>query len=166
MKLSPAIRNYLSDQQVNFNLLEHSRSSTSMQTAHKSHIAPSQLAKAVVLRDRDDYIVCVIPTSHQLVINWLNGDYKRHYSLANEDEISELFPDCEVGAIPVFGQAYGLSVVWDNHLRHAAQVYVEAGDHRHIIQLDQAEFQQLMTGSDHMTLSCTPETMEFYRHVH
>lgn len=137
-----------------------------MQTAHKTNIAPAQLAKAVVLKAQDDYRVCVIPASHLLVINWINGDYKKHYSMVNEAELAELFPDCEVGAIPIFGQAYGLDVVCDNYLKHAPLVYMEAGDHRHVIQLKQREFQQLMGNADHATISCTPDTMEFYQHVH
>ncbi|WP_179957482.1 aminoacyl-tRNA deacylase [Exilibacterium tricleocarpae] len=166
MSLSPAVESYLSQSDIPFDVLEHPRSTTSMQTAHAAHVTPAQLAKAVVVRDQDRYMMCVLPASHILVMNWVDTDYKGHYRLATEDELAKLFPDCEAGAVPPLGQAYGLHVVWDNTLRHADEVYFEGGDHRHLIHIGHDEFMRLMEDADHATISCTPDTVEYYQHMH
>ncbi|MBN7796746.1 aminoacyl-tRNA deacylase [Parahaliea mediterranea] len=166
MSLSPAIEHYLNTQHVPFELLEHSRSSTSLQSAHLAHVTPAQLAKAVVVRRRDQLLMCVLPASHQLMLEWLNNDYGGHYQLVSEQELAELFPDCDTGAIPPLGQAYGMKVVWDNSLRHTEHVYLEAGDHRHLVHLHKDDFMYLMATQDRATISCAADTVEYYRHVH
>lgn len=166
MNLSPSVENYLSQSQVPFEVLEHPRSSTSMQTAHSAHITPSQLAKAVVVKAQDEYMMCVLPASHVLVLDWVDRDYNGRFKLATEEELNALFPDCESGAVPALGQAYGLKVVWDNSLRHADEVFFEAGDHRHLIHINHDEFLELMEKADHATISCTPDTIEYYQHMH
>ncbi len=166
MRLSPAVESFLSQSHVPFDVLEHPHSTTSMQTAHSAHVTPSQLAKAVIVKDQDRYLMCVLPASHILVMNWIDRDYNGHYRLATEDELRTLFPDCETGAVPPLGQAYGLKVVWDNSLRHADEIYFEAGDHRHLIHIGHDQFITLMESSDHATIGCTPETIEYYQHMH
>jgi len=166
MNLSPAVESYLNQTKVPFEVLEHPHSSTSMQTAHSAHITPSQLAKAVIVKGPEGYMMCVLPASHVLVMNWVDRDYNGRFKLATEDELKELFPDCEKGAVPALGQAYGLKVVWDNTLRHAEEVFFEAGDHRHLIHITHDEFLDLMKTADHATISCTPDTIEYYQHMH
>lgn len=166
MSLSPAVETYLNRSNIGFDVLEHPKSITSMQTAHSAHVTPTQLAKAVIIKDQDRYMMCVLPASHILVMNWINRDYSGHFKLATENELSPLFPDCETGAIPAVGQAYGIKVVWDNALRHASEIYFEGGDHRHLIHLGHDEFILLMRNSDNATISCTPDSLEFYQHMH
>lgn len=166
MSLSPTVQRYLNDKHVPYDLLDHPRSSTSLQAAHAAHVTPAQLAKAVVVRDRDEMLMCVLPASHQLVLNWVDRDYDGHYQLVSEEDLAGLFPDCEAGAVPPLGQVYGMKVVWDNSLRHVDDVYLEAGDHRHLIHIGPGDFLSLMEQEDHATISCTPDTMEYYQHVH
>jgi Ala-tRNA(Pro) deacylase len=170
MSLAPAVESYLSEHKVPFEVLEHPHSSTSMQTAHSAHVTPAQLAKAVVIRNAgtegDSYIMCVLPASHVLVMNWVERDYQGHFRLATEDELASLFPDCEAGAVPALGQAYDMKVVWDNSLRHVQELFFEGGDHRHLIHIDKDRYMQLMQQADHSTISCTPDTVEYYQHMH
>lgn len=166
MSLSPAVQKYLNEKHVPYEVLGHPRSSTSLQAAHSAHVTPAQLAKAVVVRCHDDVIMCVLPASHQLMLNWVDRDYKGHYQLVNETDLGEMFPDCETGAIPPLGQAYGMKVVWDNSLRHVDDIYLEAGDHRHLIHIGPNDFMSLMAQADHATISCTPDTAEYYQHIH
>lgn len=170
MSLSPAVQTYLSNSHIGYQVLEHPHSRNSMQTARISHITPAHLAKAVVVKAGDTYLMCVVPASHVLVLNWIDRDYSAdhhgHHQLVPEDELQGLFPDCELGAVPAIGQAYDMKVVWDSSLRHADEVYLEAGDHRHIFQLGGQEFMEVMEKSDHATISCTPDTLEFYQHLH
>jgi Ala-tRNA(Pro) deacylase len=166
MSLSSAIERYLNHQHVPFDLLEHPHSRSSLESARVAHITPAQLAKAVVVRNRQQTLMCVLPASNQLLLNWVDRDYGGHYQLVSEQELRQLFPDCEAGAVPPLGQAYGIKVVWDNSLRHADDVYLEGGDHRHLVHLLRDDFLSMMAAEDHATISCTSDSAEYYRHAH
>ena len=166
MNLSPTLESYLNHADIAFDILEHPRSNSSMQTAHAAHITPWELAKAVIVKGPMGYMMCLLPASNRLIMNWLDRDYNGHFSMASESELSELFPDCESGAVPSLGQAYGLKVVWDNALRHSADIFMEAGDHRHLVHVLHDEFMELMQGEDYAKISCSPETVEYYQHIH
>jgi Ala-tRNA(Pro) deacylase len=166
MSLSPTLEHYLTDRQIHYGILDHAHSGSSMQSAHAAHIAPDQLAKAVVVKYRENYMMCVLPATHMLMLNWLDRDYSGRYQLVDEAELARLFPDCEAGAVPPLGEAYGMKVVWDNRLQYAREVYLEGGDHRHLISVRHDDFISLMGSADHAAISCTPETADYYRHVH
>lgn len=170
MGLSLVAECYLNDSHVHYQVLEHPRSQYSIQTARISHIAPAHLAKAVVLKAADHYLMCVLPASHRVVLSWIDRDYshfhKSAHRLVGEAELSALFPDCELGAIPAIGQAFGIKVVWDSSMRYADEIYLEGGDHRHVFKLQGEEFMTLMDSCDHATISCTPDTLEFFQRLH
>ncbi len=166
MSLSPSVAQYLENSHAEYSISEHAQSFTALHTAHAAHVAPFQLAKAVVVTNGHDYKMCVIPAAHRLILNWLNSDYKGNYHLASEAELDELFPDCANGAVPALGQAYNMDVVWDNSLRYTPDIYFEAGDHRHLIHINHNNFIQLMGLSDHATISCTPDSAEYYQFMH
>jgi Ala-tRNA(Pro) deacylase len=166
MNLSPAIEHYLKNQHVTYDVLEHPHSSSALESAHAAHVTPAQVAKAVVLRDGDDLLMCVLPASHELLLNWVDRDYGGHHQLVSEDELAQLFPDCEIGAVPPLGQAYGMKVVWDNSLRHARELYLEAGDHYHLLRLTQDDFIGVMASQDRATISCSSDAAEYYRYCH
>ncbi len=69
--------------------------------------------------------------------------------LASEDEISRLFADCEPGAIPPLGAAYGMRTVMDDSLADPQEIYFEAGDHEMLIQMSRDDFLRLMEEASH-----------------
>jgi len=77
--------------------------------------------------------------------------------LASEPELRQLFDDCDTGAIPALSEAYGLKVIWDDQLKHASDIYIEAGDHEHLIHLRGSDFQQLMESLPHSIISAGKE---------
>ncbi len=170
MSLSAVLQSYLGGSHIGYQLLEHPLSCNAIESARYSHISPDLLVKAVVVKAAQNYMVCVLPASHTLVLGWIDRDYsamhRGHHQLATTDELRLLFPDCEMGGVPALGQAYGLKVVWDSALRHADELYLEAGDHRHLYQVNGDEFIQLMENCDHATISCTPEALDFYHRLH
>ncbi|WP_096085563.1 aminoacyl-tRNA deacylase [Agaribacterium haliotis] len=166
MALSPAVERYLMRSNIPFEVLEHPLSNNSMQSAHSAHVSPSQLAKAVILRDRYHYLMCVLPSSHSLVLNWLNRELDARYELAAENELQNLFPDCEQGAVPALGTPYGIDVVWDRSLKHVNDIYLEGGDHRHLVHISKDDFEALMDDCDLSTISCATDALEIYRHIH
>ncbi len=155
MKIPTAVDRYLSQTQVKYDLLGHKHSRNSMDTVHAAHLTGQQVAKAVVLRDRRDgrCLMAVIPAPNKLQLRWIKEDFDLDLELVQEAELAQLFPDCEPGAVPPFGQAYHLMTLWDERLDKLSELYFEAGDHEHLVHLRHEGFDRLFEGMPHGILS-------------
>ena len=150
MGVAATVEEYLKTKQVEFTLLEHEYCEGSFNTARVAKIDDLCLAKGVLLRDEDfHYTLCVLPTRNKILRRTLNDIFDRHLELVEEEELVEIFKDCEEGAVPALGEAYGLDVIWDEDLLQAEEVFIEAGDHRHLIRLKKPDFVQLMQDKLH-----------------
>jgi Ala-tRNA(Pro) deacylase len=166
MQISESVARYLRSRQIPYQIVEHPHTQSSMQTARSAKIAASQLAKAVVVKEDDQFIMCILPATHLLVLEWLDRERGGHHRLALEAELQDLFPDCATGAIPALGQVYGIKVIWDNSLNNHQEIYFEAGDHCHLVHLEKQEFMNLMCQVEHATVACPQESAEFRRITH
>jgi Ala-tRNA(Pro) deacylase len=153
MAIAQTLMTYLQERGIRYDLVEHAHTETAMETAHAAHIPAHQLAKAVVLADDEGYVVSVLPANHSLEIDWVNNELSRNLELASEKELTNLFADCEPGAVPALGEAYGVQVIWDDELQYTADIYIEAGDHEHLIWLDRHDFKKLMSSLPHSIIS-------------
>ena len=153
MAIAKTLINYLKERGIDFEEVEHAHTPTSQASAHAAHVPAHQVAKAVVLRDDKGYVVSVLPANHSLEIDWVNEELDRKLEMACEDEFKKLFGDCEVGAVPALGEAYGLKVIWDDELAYTQDIYIEAGDHEHLIWLERRDFKKLMAGLPHTIIS-------------
>jgi len=157
MAIAKSLMNYLKERGVEYDLVAHGHSATALETAHKANIPAHQVAKAVVLCDDAGYVLSVLPATHSLELDWVNAELKRNLKLACEDEFKKLFSDCETGAVPALGAAYGIQVIWDDDLKYTADIYIEAGDHEHLIRLDRKCFKKLMKSLPHSVISSDSE---------
>jgi Ala-tRNA(Pro) deacylase len=156
MGVARNIEKYLHHHHIAYSLLEHEYTEGSFNTARAANIDNHSLAKGVLLRDEDfHYTLCVLPSSHKILRHTLNQIFDRHMHLVEEDELIQFFKDCETGAIPVLGSAYGIDVICDDELMENDMIYMEAGDHRHLICIQQSEFFKLMQNTlhDHFSAS-------------
>lgn len=153
MAIAKTLKSYLDDNHVKYDVIHHSHSSTSLEAAHSANIPDHQLAKAVVLEDDRGYVVSVLPSTNRLDMDWVSESAGRDLELADEDELGRLFKDCETGAIPALGNAYGLDVIWDEQLTNAAEIYIEAGDHENLIHIHGDDFCKLMENMPHNIIS-------------
>ena len=128
-----------------------------MNSALTARVPFHQMAKAVVLEDESGFVVSVLPCNNRLNLDWVNEDMGRNLALAREDELDALFEDCEIGAVPALGDAYGLPVIWDEQLNYATEIFIEAGDHKHLIHLRGDDFRKLMSDLPHGVISAMPE---------
>jgi len=150
MGISITLKNYLNNQQVEFELIRHEYSEGSYNTVRAAHIDSLTLAKGVVFRDEDrHYTMCVLPAQNKVRRLTLNQIFDRHLVLAAEEELEYLFSDCHLGAVPALGQAYGMSVIWDDDLLNTKDIYIEAGDHQHLIHIRRDQFCKLMSDKMH-----------------
>ena len=153
MAIARTLTSYLQERGISYDLVEHKHTETALAAAHEANVPVHQVAKAVVLCDDDGYVVSVLPASHSLEIEWVNEVLGRKLAMACEEEFANLFADCEPGAVPALGDAYGVQVVWDDELAYTADIYIEAGDHEHLIWLDRRDFKKLMSSLPHSIIS-------------
>ncbi|MFT5575990.1 MAG: Ala-tRNA(Pro) deacylase [Bermanella sp.] len=154
MAIAPRIEAHLQKVGVNYTLIEHPHSATSIQSALLAQLSPTQVAKAVIVHDSDKYCMCVLPANRRLVLDWINQRMHGRYRLASEVGVNVLFDDCEPGAIPALGQVYGMPVIWDDELNDVQDIYLESGDHEHLIHLNHGAFLELMGLQTHNIISC------------
>ena len=144
MSIAAKLSDYLSRAGVPYEVLSHAPTKTSSETAEVAHVTGERVAKAVVLHDERGYVLAVVPSSHRVELDSLQSLLKRRLSLATEGEIAGLFPDCERGAVPALGAAYGLGTVVDDSLKTQPDVYFEAGDHRTLVHVNASDFASLL----------------------
>ena len=121
------IQNYLRERRVRFHELLHRPEPSSSRRAHSVHVPGGRVAKAVLVGAGDRYVLAVLPSTHRIdperLAEVLGVPRVR---LASEEEIAQIFADCERGALPPFGRLYGLTTVVDSHLAGWSEIIVEA----------------------------------------
>lgn len=150
MTISARLERHLQDRNVGFDLVPHPITGSSSETAQASHVSGNRIAKTVVLREGaegDGYLLAVIPASHHLSLEMLQRWLGRSVVLASEQETGKLFPDCDLGAIPPVGDAYGLDAVVDQALLGLDEVLFEGGDHQSLVKVAGAQFRELVAGA-------------------
>ena len=155
MPIARRLERFMKERGVTYDVVLHRPTPSSSKTAEATHISGHNLAKAVVLKDQDGYAVAVLPASRHVRLNALQEWLNRNFALASEEEIGEIFVDCDLGAVPAVGDAYGLDVLVDNALSDAEDVYIEGGDHKSLLHLTAKEFEHLMEHAEHGSFSST-----------
>ena len=149
MSVSPTLREHLTALEADYQVLSHPQTFSTNQTAQVSHIPGGQVAKAVVMKDDEGFMLAVLPAVHHIWFKDLNELTHRNLSMASEEEASQLFADCEMGAFPVMGEAFGLDVVLDDSLNEQPDVYFEGGDHASLLRMSGGQFQRMMENAIH-----------------
>ena len=155
--MSTAIRlsNFLKLSQADYRVVSHGHTQTAADSAHAAFVPTSRVAKSVLLRDRLDghYLIALAPACNRVDLGRVREGIAADPVIAREAELGAVFPDCEPGAVPGFGQAYQVEMIWDDELGEQPSVFLEAGDHRELIEIERAEFHRLFDGFPHMAIS-------------
>lgn len=149
MTMAVTQERYLANRKIDYELLAHARTGSSHESAEAARIPEDHVAKAVVLKDEKGYLMVVVPASNWLKMEALRNELNRDLHLATEDEVAALFADCDTGAVPPLGPAYGIETLLDATLTSLADVYFEAGDHTQLVHLRGEDFQALLSGARH-----------------
>lgn len=129
-----------------FTQTTHTAAFTAREVASAEHLPAREVAKTVVLFGDGGFRMIVIP-ANKLV------DFQEvrlalglsHVRLATEDELSKLFPDCELGAMPPVGNIYDMPVYLDSSLAAEPEIVFNAGTHREAIHMQTADYRQLVS---------------------
>ena len=146
MSVNKRVKEYLEDQGIEYRVLEHAPAYTAQQVAAVSHISGHEFAKVVMVKIGDEFVMTVLPASKRLSLDALQSviGTAQYSRLAEEEEFADLFPDCELGAEPPFGNLYNLPVVVDQSLTNDLQIAFNAGTHRELIQIAYADYDSLV----------------------
>ncbi len=152
MKIAQTLAKQLAKHGITYDTISHAPTHSSLDTAYTAHIPADQMVKPVILEDENGYVMALIPADQYVKINELNKVLQRNMGLATEDELIDIFVDCDEGAIPPVGDAYGLETVVDINFNFCSDVYIEAGNHTDLIHLKEYSFNKLMKNVRHVDI--------------
>jgi Ala-tRNA(Pro) deacylase len=134
----------LDDAAVEYEVIPHRPDFTAQRTAADTHTPGRQFAKTVVLEADGSYALAVLPAHHRVHFARLRELLGTEINLASEQKVAELFPDCEVGAEPPFGNLYGLPVYVSPELAHDRYITFNGGTHHEAVRMRYADFERLV----------------------
>ncbi len=139
------LKEYLDRHEVKYVTITHSRAYTAPAIAAAAHVPGKELAKTVMIDIDGQMAMAVLPSSLQVDLERLRDVIGAdRVSLATEDDFEDLFPDCAVGAMPPFGNLWGLPVYVDASLAEDEEIAFNAGCHIELIKLPYADFERLV----------------------
>ncbi|WP_447976645.1 aminoacyl-tRNA deacylase [Candidatus Nitrospira bockiana] len=145
MAILGRLREYLDSNKVTYQVLGHQEAYTAPEVAHVLHIPGKELAKVVMVKAGERFVMVVLPSNWQIDLKRLAEILgTRDARLASEEEFKGLFPDCEVGAMPPFGNLYGLEVYVDRLLTEDEEIVFQDGSHLGAIKLRYQDFADLV----------------------
>ena len=130
-------------------MVEHPHTATALESARTIHISLKRLAKAVLLKGDHGFVLAVLPASGHIQFGELREQLGADVDMASEEQIETLFHDCEPGAVPALGSAYGLRVIIDESLASEPEIYFEGGDHASLVHVSGSTFRELLADARH-----------------
>jgi len=146
------VRAFLDEHHIKYVVISHSKAYTAQGIAAIAHIRGQELAKTVIVKLDGALAMAVLPASYQVDLLALKKVVGvKDASLASEREFKQHFPDCETGAMPPFGNLYGIPVYVDETLTRDMEIAFNAGTHFELIRMEYDDFDKLVE----------PEVLEF-----
>lgn len=145
MRCRERLESYLRQQRVDFDVQEHRTAFTAQEIAQAEHVPGKLVAKSVVIWADGGLILLVLPATFQVDFPRLNQTIgAKATRLAHEPEFADAFPDCEVGAMPPFGNLYDLPVYVDKSLTEDATIVFPAGTYTETMSVEYADYERLV----------------------
>ncbi len=156
MTIARKLKEYLDENKVSYKVATHQEVYTAQEVAASVHVPGKDLVKVVIMRTKDKYVMTVLPADHKVDVDkvrtLLNDAEAR---LATEGEFKSLFPDCDVGAMPPFGNLYNMGMYVDKSLAEDEEIVFQAGSHVETIKMKYSDFERLVG----------PEVVDFGKHL-
>ncbi len=139
------IRRYLDENNVHYATIMHSPAYTAQETAATVHVPGKELAKTVVVLLDGQAAMAVLPATRKLDLDLLRqASGAKKVELATEEQFARLFPGCEVGAMPPFGNLYHMPVYVAQTLAEDEHIAFNACSHTELIRMAYADFERLV----------------------
>lgn len=145
MPLIGRLKNYLDKNGVDYHVSYHQRVYTAQEVAASQHVSGKELAKVVMVKVNNELAMMVLPASCMVDMDKLKILFPgKMVKLAREEEFQGLFPDCEIGAMPPFGNLYDLEIYVDTALAEQPNIVFQAGSHVVTIRMAYGDFANLV----------------------
>jgi Ala-tRNA(Pro) deacylase len=139
------LKEFLDSHQVKYESISHSKAYTAQKVAASAHIPGKELAKTVMVKVDGNMAMAVLPASFQVDFDQLKKSSGAiRVELASEADFKDLFPDCEIGAMPPFGNLYNMDVYVAESLAEDEEIAFNAGSHSELIQMSYKDFERLV----------------------
>ena len=139
------LKEFLDSHNVKYVTLSHSPAYTAQEIAALMHIPGKELVKTVMVKIDGKVAMAVLPASYRVDFDLLKqAAGAKRVDLAGEQEFTDMFPECEVGAMPPFGNLYGMEVYAAEVLAEDEEIAFNAGSHNELIRLPYKDFERLV----------------------
>jgi Ala-tRNA(Pro) deacylase len=142
---SEKLKAFLDSHNVKYVSIAHSLAFTGLEIAKSAHVPTKILAKTVILKIDGEPSMMVLPAAYKIDMENLSQALQGSViELATEQEFFTLFPDCEVGAMPPFGNLYDMKVYVAERLTENEDIVFNAGSHSEVIQMSYKDYESLV----------------------
>jgi Ala-tRNA(Pro) deacylase len=139
------LKEFLDNHHINYVCMTCSPAYTAQEVAASAHVSGKYMAKTVIVKAGDKLVMVVLPAQDHINFGVLKTALQaKEADLATESEFKTQFPECEAGAMPPFGNLYGMAVYVSNHLSEHDQIVFNAGTHSEVMRLAYADFEKLV----------------------
>ncbi|NOQ80468.1 MAG: deacylase [Gammaproteobacteria bacterium] len=150
------LKHFLDEQDAKYVSINHSRAYTAQEIAESAHVSGNDFAKVVMLKADEEMVMAVLPATDKVELKLLRQVLGvRNVIFADENDFQDHFPGCEVGAMPPFGNLYGIRVILAQTLCSSTSISFNSGVHTEVIQMDYDNYIKMVN----------PEIMDFTSHI-
>jgi len=136
---------FLETNHIHYSVISHLTAFTAQGIAAVAHISGREMAKTVIVKVDGKMATAVLPASSKIDLDLLKRAARaERVDLATEWQFKDLFPDCEIGAMPPLGNLYGVTVFVDSTLTKNKEIAFNAGSHRELIRMSYSDFERLV----------------------
>jgi len=139
------LQRYLNNNGIPYTILQHDPAFTAHSVAAVAHVPERQLVKIIVLQIDERNWLAVLRADHRINLNLIRHAFNAHaVHLAHEEDLATLFPDCQLGTMPPFGNLYGLPVLMDEAVLEDEEIYFNACSSTRVIRMKLEDFKMLV----------------------
>ncbi len=144
--IAKKLKDFLDSYQVKYVTVQHSPAFSAQEVAASVHVPGKEMAKTVIVNVKGELAMAVLPASYHIDFHRLMDALRTiNMYLATEEEFQSRFPDCELGAMPPFGNLYGMKTYVSKSLSEDRQITFQAGNHSVAITMDWQDYQRLVS---------------------
>jgi Ala-tRNA(Pro) deacylase len=144
MAILKRLKEMLDEAKIPYEVYNHALAYTAQEIAAKQHFSGNEMAKVVMLEVDDKLVMGVLRGNDKISLHAVEDSLGvRHVRLATEDEFIARFPECEIGAMPPFGNLFGVEVFVDPELQRDEYIYFNAGNHVQTVHMKYRDFERL-----------------------
>jgi Ala-tRNA(Pro) deacylase len=144
MKIPKQLIDCLNGNEASYEILHHPEAVTAQRIAQAEHVKGRHHAKVVMVKSEEQHLMAVLPADHQIDLEKIGKVIGETAQLDSEEEFKSLFPDCAIGAMPPFGNLYGLPTYVDKNIAEQDYIVFEAGTHTDAIKLSYRDYAKIV----------------------